>query len=160
MKIIDENATLANAYEYTNTQTPTVSSVSLSSLLVTGDELLKIVGSLLLSSSGEPASVKIGEKKCAVVNGTNTEIFCKTPPNPTGKHRFAVIVSDKGKAESVFKHLEYVLVVDSIVPNRGSVLGGTRVTVKGSGFAANKTKIDVKVGRMPCDVVSSSYHEI
>lgn len=51
-------------------------------------------------------------------------------------------------------------VVTSIFPKRGSIAGGTKLTINGYGFTPNLIDIIIKVGNIPCDVVSSSAYSI
>ena len=51
-------------------------------------------------------------------------------------------------------------VVNSITPSSGSISGGTRLTITGSGFCVAPERVAVRVGSVPCDIVSSSLSEI
>ena len=115
-----------------------------------------IQGSSLLSVSGENPQVLISGKACILINATDSEIYCYTPANGHGKYRLAVLVGGKGKADMSDISLEYDLTLNSVSPERGSIMGGTTLTLEGSGFIENKTKIQVMLGKTPCDVLTSS----
>eukprot|EP00794_Sanderia_malayensis_P006709 gene6709-7471_t len=94
-----------------------------------------------------------------MLNATATEIFCRTPSNRPGQHRFSVLVKDKGEAQG--QHvIHYNLSINSIYPHKGSVFGGTTLTIKGTGFTRNSTDVHVRIGRLACDVQSSTTDTI
>ena len=150
------------AFTYSASLTPSVTSVSSDLLTVIGGVLLKIQGTSFISTSGSDPIVKIGGKPCVVVNSSDTEISCTTPPNSPGKHRLAVIIEGKGLAliSQLWKSVEYVLYVENIYPKHGSVLGGTTLTLEGAGFVTNASKVHVIIGKRKCDVISSTENKI
>ena len=48
----------------------------------------------------------------------------------------------------------------AITPNNGSLAGGTRVLISGSGFSLVSERVSVMLGNIPCQIVSSSISEI
>ena len=44
--------------------------------------------------------------------------------------------------------------VQDVTPLQGSVVGGTEVTITGSGFGTDKTKLNVEFGDLECAVTS------
>lgn len=52
------------------------------------------------------------------------------------------------------------LKVTNVYPLHGSIQGGTRLTVTGTGFGTNDSLVDVSVGDFDCDVESVSNTEI
>lgn len=158
--IRDESAHLANAFEYSRALAPVITSAVSGMLKVTGGDVLHIQGSALDSTSGGNPTVLIGGKNCTVLNSSATEIFCSTPSNPPGKHVLAVTVAGKGLAEHADPMLEYVLAVNRVSPNQGSVLGGTVVRLEGTGFVQNASKMHVSIGGKKCDIISSTSNTI
>lgn len=138
---------------------PTITSVKSSSLTVTGGEIIQIQGTSLDSTSGLSPNVRIGGKRCSEINASATEIFCFSPPNPPGKHLLAVTVDGKGLAAGSW-FLDYVLTVDMVEPEQGSILGGTILTLKGRGFATNASNMHISVGKTKCAVISSTQEVI
>ena len=61
---------------------------------------------------------------------------------------------------SLYPHAFLEGVIDSLSPNAGSVLGGTLLTLQGSGFSISTERVSVRVGEVPCSVISSSNSEI
>lgn len=53
-----------------------------------------------------------------------------------------------------------LLSVSGISPNRGSLNGGTILTITGKGFNTNKTENIVTLGEERCGVIESSENEI
>ena len=153
---------MIEAFTYSASLTPSVTSVSSDLLTVIGGVLMKIQGTSFISTSGSDPTVKIGGKPCVVVNSSETEIYCTTPPNPPGKHRLAVIADGKGLAliSQLWNSVEYVFYVENIYPKHGSVLGGTTLTLEGAGFVTNASKVHVSIGERKCDVISSTKNRI
>ena len=158
--IKDESANLANAFEYSQALAPVISSAVSGMLKVTGGDVLHIQGSSLDSTSGGNPTVLIGGKNCTVLNSSATEIFCTTPANPPGKHLLAVTVAGKGLAEHADPMLEYVLELTRVSPNQGSVLGGTVMSLEGSGFVQNASEMHVSIGGKKCHIISSTSNTI
>ena len=52
------------------------------------------------------------------------------------------------------------LVVTNVYPLKGSLQGGTRLTITGRGFGTNDTEVEVDVGDFICDVQSLSNTQI
>lgn len=50
--------------------------------------------------------------------------------------------------------------MSNVFPLRGSLLGGTRLTITVSGFGTNASVVDVKVGDIGCDVSFVSNTQI
>lgn len=50
--------------------------------------------------------------------------------------------------------------INMVLPNAGSTTGMTRVTVRGSGFAASPAGVEVFMGHFPCKVLSVNYTAI
>jgi hypothetical protein len=51
-------------------------------------------------------------------------------------------------------------VVTNVVPNIGSIVGGTEVTITGTGFSKDATKLTVLVSGQICDIKSTDYEKI
>ena len=51
-------------------------------------------------------------------------------------------------------------VMNNLSPTRGSVLGGSELTIGGSGFSISPSRISVRIGEVPCEITSSSHSEI
>ena len=53
-----------------------------------------------------------------------------------------------------------VLSVSGVTPNRGSLNGGTKLTISGEGFSSNNTDNIVMLGDVQCEVTESTKNEI
>ena len=62
----------------------------------------------------------------------------------------------------VSPHLQVFLrgVVNGISPSLGSVLGGSEVTIYGSGFSVSYARVTVRIGEFPCTTTASTLSEI
>jgi hypothetical protein len=109
-------------------------------------------------------------------SGEQTQsIRCLIPGQPPGEHDLRVLVRPMGYAipgrnysgrlvgtassqNSVL--FPSIFQIDTITPTRGSMAGGTVVTIAGVGFAAEVSRNLVTVGHGECDVQSASPTEI
>ena len=74
---------------------------------------------------------------------TANSIKCKVSSNEPGLYPVKVIPTNKEPADaSVISVLEYDFKVSRISPRMGSVVGGTKVNISGSGFLCDKLKIE------------------
>lgn len=53
-----------------------------------------------------------------------------------------------------------VLYVSDVTPNRGSLNGGTELTIQGGGFSTNNTENVVMLGDVMCEVTESTENEL
>lgn len=63
-------------------------------------------------------------------------------------------------SQSVYPVLFIAATATGILPSSGSLLGGTLVTISGSGFSYLSSYLDVQIGGAPCRIVSSSFSMI
>ncbi|MSW63064.1 MAG: hypothetical protein F2830_05340, partial [Actinobacteria bacterium] len=94
------------------------------------------------------ATVTVGGNACtSVVVVSATSITCTTPAGSAGAKDVVVTNSDTGAATSAggFTYVTPIGVVSitSISPKKGSIKGGTEVTITGAGFSGAAT---IKVG--------------
>lgn len=62
--------------------------------------------------------------------------------------------------QSIYPTLFLTATATSISPSSGSLLGGTLVTISGSGFSYLPSHLQVEIGGTSCQIVSSSFSEI
>lgn len=146
---------MANAFEYSASLTPNITSISPTVLTVIGETVMYIQGTSLNSTAGVNPKVTIGKKPCIVINATDSEIYCMAPDNAPGRYPLTVIVEGKGLALNS-QPLDYILSVNKVYPNRGSVLGGTVLTLEGSGFLKNASRMHIGIGKTKCSIISSN----
>uniref|UniRef100_H2YQB4 Polycystic kidney and hepatic disease 1 (autosomal recessive)-like 1 n=1 Tax=Ciona savignyi TaxID=51511 RepID=H2YQB4_CIOSA len=133
---------------------------SISPLQGTTDTTINIAGSGFTSA---PPSVTIMGKICTVISSSDTQLTCKvsaTEEMPVAVDGTVVVnVASVGNALIEITNLrsrKFLLLpqVTAISPSTGSMAGGTKITVQGSGFTNTST---VSIGSIPCAVSASSY---
>jgi hypothetical protein len=90
-----------------------------------------------ISGSGFTGATAVtfgGTAATALAVVSDTIITCTTPPHAAGNVSVAVTSPGGTGSASAFNYLA-IPVVTSVSPNSGSVLGGTAVTLTGSGFS-------------------------
>uniref|UniRef100_A0AAQ5X4Y6 Polycystic kidney and hepatic disease 1 (autosomal recessive)-like 1 n=1 Tax=Amphiprion ocellaris TaxID=80972 RepID=A0AAQ5X4Y6_AMPOC len=148
------------SFTFDNDVTPQISSLSPQTTTVTGRRVLTIWGSNLRDNS---SVVLVGGKECVALQWTSTNITCLLPELPPGRHKVDVQVGNKGNPQTsngVNATIEYILEVYSISPSFGSLMGGTTLTVSGSGFSNNTSDNKVSIGDVQCEVTVASEKEL
>ncbi|KAM3928399.1 fibrocystin-L-like [Leptodactylus fuscus] len=156
------NGTLRNAFNFTSDSAPTITGISPSTSSVLGNTTLTISGNNFQNQSADNA-VFLGNKPCEVLDWTPTSITCLLPALPPGKYNVLVQVGNWGFAISSMgsdASVEYILKVNSISPQYGSLYGGSRVTLTGAGFSLDPNENQVQIGSLPCNVSVSSANEM
>uniref|UniRef100_UPI0037E8D1AF fibrocystin-L-like n=1 Tax=Semicossyphus pulcher TaxID=241346 RepID=UPI0037E8D1AF len=156
------SVTASSSFTYDNKLTPQLSSLSPSTTTVIGQRELTITGSNLGGQDNESV-VLVGGKECVTVEWTNTNIKCLLPVLPPGSHKVDVKVGNNGYPQTsngVKTSIEYVLEIHSVSPQFGSLQGGTRLTISGSGFSNNTSDNKVSVGAAECEVKAASKNEL
>ncbi|XP_014832839.1 PREDICTED: fibrocystin-L-like [Poecilia mexicana] len=125
-----------------------------------GDQLLTVQGSNLGGRSNNSV-VFVGAKECVTTQWSETRISCHLPLLPPGVYKVEVQVGNRGFPwASVNTSIEYILEVYSISPLTGSLMGGTTLTVSGSGFSNDTANVQVSVGSRACEVASASENQL
>ncbi|XP_056378584.1 fibrocystin-L-like [Hyla sarda] len=156
------NKTLHNGFSFTTFLAPSITEINPSTSSVLGNITLTISGSDFQNESVDNA-VSLGNKPCHLLEWTPTKIMCLLPALPPGKYNILVKVGNGGFAISSMSNdasVEYILEVNSIVPQYGSLYGGSRVTLAGSGFSVVPSENKVQIGSLPCGVSVSSVNEL
>ena len=164
VNVSDTVAVLNNAFEYSIQYTPMITEVTPKELSVYSNNTIVIEGSGFGScSSGSDVSVAINGTICVVGYCNDTEIVCTVQPQPPGSYPVLVAVNEFGLAintmavsnEEAFLYpfVAYELQVFEVYPMNGSVLGGTTMTIYGSGFSSNYSDVEVTIGELPCEVI-------
>uniref|UniRef100_A0A672GVH9 Polycystic kidney and hepatic disease 1 (autosomal recessive)-like 1 n=1 Tax=Salarias fasciatus TaxID=181472 RepID=A0A672GVH9_SALFA len=153
--------TASSSFTYDAALTAQISSISPRSTVVFGTRVLTIQGSNLGTQDND-SMVLVGGKECASVQWTATSITCRLPDLPPGLHEVNVQVGNSGypQTSGVNTSVEYVLEVHSVSPLFGSLMGGTKLTISGSGFSNNTSDNKVTVGAVQCDVTDASEDEL
>ncbi|ELK37593.1 Fibrocystin-L [Myotis davidii] len=107
----------------------------------------------------QSVEVYVGGKPCQILHWNLTEIRCLLPTLSPGKHDIHVEVRNWGFASTRDKlnaSIQYILEVNNMFPQRGSLYGGTEITIMGLGFSTIPTENTVLLGSFPCSVTSST----
>ena len=135
--VTDANGTSTGGPSFTYVAPPpTVTSITPNSGSTEGGTSVTIKGSGFVSG----ATVTIGSQASEVLVLSETELIATTTASPAGSDE--VVVSDANGTSTGGPSFTYVApppVVTSVTPGSGSTAGGTKVTIKGSGFLAGAT---------------------
>uniref|UniRef100_A0A8C4EZ61 PKHD1 like 1, tandem duplicate 2 n=1 Tax=Dicentrarchus labrax TaxID=13489 RepID=A0A8C4EZ61_DICLA len=154
--------TASSSFTYDNNLTPQISGLSPPTTTVIGHRVLTIQGSNLGGQDND-SMVFVGRKECVTVQWTSTNITCLLPVLPPGLYKVDVQVGNNGYPQTsngVNATIEYILEINSITPLFGSLLGGTRLIVSGSGFSTNTSDNKVSIGGAECEVTDASENEL
>ncbi|KAM3595703.1 uncharacterized protein V6R79_001361 [Siganus canaliculatus] len=158
----DMSQSALSPFTYSANLTAQISALSPDTAPVYGGGLLSIQGwNLGQKESG--SKVFVGRKKCVIVEWTPTNISCLLPALPPALYEVEVQVGNNGYPQisnGVNTSIEYVLEIHNISPLFGSLMGGTRLTVTGSGFSSNISDNKVSVGGADCTVKSASEKQL
>ena len=138
---------------FTYVAPPTVTSISPVEGSTAGGTAVKIKGTGFVKSP----KVVIGAEATSVVVVSETEITAKTAAGSAGKAE--VVVSNAMGSSSGSVSFTYATppTVTKVEPAEGTTLGGTAVTIKGTGFAKTAT---VTIGKAATSVVWVSETEL
>ena len=131
------------------------------------DDVIRIHG-INFDSVPLKNTVKFGGFTCDVVTSTATQIDCQMnkseePSTNTwlpislsveGKGNALVVIRSEYNYSVIFQHE-----VESITPLTGSQMGGTTLTIQGTGLDIEQLKISIGTSST-CDVIEQSYSEI
>ncbi|KAG7233114.1 hypothetical protein INR49_007467 [Caranx melampygus] len=161
-----------SSFTYDDNLTPQITAMSPNSTTVSGRRLLTVQGSNL-GARDNGSMVLVGGAKCVIVEWTDTNITCLLPMLPPGRYKVDVQLKQIRRllacselpvslspSNSVDGTIEFVLEFYSVSPLFGSLMGGTRLTVSGSGFSTNASDNRVSVGEAVCEVTDASEHEL
>lgn len=111
--------------------------------------------------------VKLGGHNCSVTSSTDTQISCRintaTSP-PVNTHlMISIHVHNRGNAliqidSPINETLKLRPIISGFTPTVGSLAGGTKTTIKGSGFMG--LRAIVTIGSVECKITRVTYTEI
>ena len=153
---VEANCTGSCAFEFSSSQTPTVTSVS-PTAISTNDTELTIVGTGFGSDSNA-VNVSLGGAPCDISDITATTITCLAEEPIVGTHAVDVYIDGKGSADASSVTVTVNAIISSVFPTAGSVRGGNLLSISGLGFKKDATT--VKVGNKDCSGVSVNAIEV
>ena len=110
-----------------------------------------------------PAYVLVAGVPCVIVESTTSEISCASVINLPQSANLSVIVLDENvHIENAFEvNTNQTVVIESVVPTEGAVVGGTVLTITGYDFQAYSSEdITAFIGMEKCEVYSANSSHI
>lgn len=131
-------ATLPRGYTYA--AVPTIASVTPGSVLVAGGGLVTVTGTGF-GSSGTPVVTVGGRPATCVVRTSDTQLTAVAPDGFAGPATVTVTPDTRGGTATSVNAVTYVAAttvptISSIAPASGLTVGGTSVTITGTGFGS------------------------
>lgn len=156
---MNSNCASSCTFTYSAAKTPIVDSV-IPSAIVGDYNTIHIYGSGLPSRASD-LDIKIGTTSCIVSSSSQYSASCRVGSVVAGKHDVKVHVAGQGCAMfegGASAVIDSLAIVSSITPTEGSIMGGTDLSIKGSGFHPGQTT--VKIGESPCPIVRVTSSEV
>ena len=110
-----------------------------------------------------PAYVLVAGVPCVIVESTTSEITCASVINlPQSANLSVSVLDEKVHIENAFEvNTNQTVVIESVVPTEGAVVGGTLLTITGYDFQAYSSgDITVFIGMEQCEVYSANSSHI
>ncbi|OAF71178.1 hypothetical protein A3Q56_01032 [Intoshia linei] len=105
------------------------------------------------TNNGQNNNVYLGDINCIVLSATSVEIQCKVTDGVSGNKNLFVEIKNKGEAKSMtLISLQYKVKFTNVDPNVGSLGGGTRIQINGSGYTSDMTKVQIHAGGKICKI--------
>lgn len=148
-------------FTYSAAETPRVDSIT-PSAIVGDDNTIRIYGSGLPSKVSD-LHIKIGDTSCSITSSSEYSASCRVGSVVAGTHDVKIHVAGQGfamfeaGASPVIKGLA---ILSSITPTEGSIMGGTELSIKGSGFDPDPGRTTVKIGANFCSIVRVTSSEV
>ena len=151
-------------YEYTNTATPTITSLTPGTSL-NGGETVQIMGTgfSTTASDVQVQVLSVGQEfnfdsgvgvACTVTAAIDTEVTCNAPTLGAGTYSAVVHISGRGLSrESTVGagSVVYALSVSSCTPAKGGHGGGLELTITGNGFpTSDASSVTVTICSIAC----------
>ena len=165
-EVVCSNFTDECAFAYSAESTPVVSTIAPSTISQPGTTELEITGSGFSVNPTENL-VFLDDIPCPVSKGDQVSLFCELPPLAAGSYIFRLSICNLtdgrcfGNAQNPDSfNLIVTNGVTGMVPTRGSVVGGSTVTIYGYGFEVDSTLIQVFLGSSSCRVTQVTQDSI
>ena len=149
------------SFTYSAAKTPKVDSVT-PSAIVGSHNIIRMYGSGLPSRASD-LDVVIGNTSCTVTYSSQYSASCRVGSVVAGKHDVKILVTGQGFAlfeSGATSVIDSLAIVSSITPTEGSIMGGTELSVKGSGFDPSAGQTTIKIGVNFCTVVRVTLSEV
>ena len=98
-----------------------------------------------------------GQKyEATVTSVTSDAISFNAPATPAGKYDVIVFVEGQGNSISELSQITSNMVINSVTPSQGSIHGGQKIKIDGSGFCTTESKTSAKIGQSNCEILEVS----
>lgn len=157
---VESNCAFSCIFTYSAAKTPRVDSVT-PSAIVGDDNTIRIYGSGLPSKASD-LDIKIGTTSCIVTSSSQYSASCRVGSVVAGKHDVKIHVAAQGFAmfeAGASAVIDSLAILSSITPTEGSIMGGTELSIKGSGFDPTAGHTTVKIGANFCTIVRVTSSE-
>lgn len=157
----ESNCASSCTFIYSAAKTPRVDSVS-PSAIVGDDNTIRIYGSGLPSKASD-LDIKIGSTSCMVTYSSQYSASCRVSSVVAGKHDVKIHAAGQGFAmfeAGASAVIDSLAILSSIIPTEGSIMGGTELSIKGSGFDPTAGHTTVKIGANFCTIVRVTSSEV
>ncbi|XP_076438592.1 LOW QUALITY PROTEIN: fibrocystin-L-like [Babylonia areolata] len=140
-------------FTYTSNTTALITGLSTASVSAWGQSRVKEEEEEEVEVEGPPLVTVNSSTALTVLTHNDTHVQVQFPPLGPGSFPLALLKHGVGFADqTVDVTITVTLKVTGLTPTRGSLYGGTLVTVTGQGFGTTATRVEVKVGNRTCDV--------
>lgn len=141
-------------FQYTDAATPTITSISPQTGSAGNNIVISGTG---FDTNNSGNKVTVGDKDCTVSSSTATQISCTTDASLSGgSHPVVVDVTGKGSTNNNTL-FTITFAISGINPADGSIAGGQKVTISGSGFTTTAT---VTICNNPCEVITATSSQV
>ena len=154
------------SYSYSLEHTPMVTAVTPSAY--SGEMEITIDGSGFADQPEDNIITIGGDYYCTPVSATSSQIVCSLPALPANDYNLVLKVCNVSNnrcfgyaaIDESASVVTSVANLTSVSPARGSLQGGTTLTISGTGFLSDVTAISVDIGGSPCEVNFANYSTI
>ncbi|KAM3851012.1 fibrocystin [Vipera latastei] len=156
-----ESTVFANAFTYDSYLNPCIVSMNRNKSGITGGQLLVIGISSFSNYTPFDVKVKIGDTAVQIQTVADHGISLLLPSLAEGLHRLSIFFHHLPLNTSGLEPLiQYVTEIFRIEPCCGSFLGGTLLTISGTGFGYSPALVLVLIDFQPCTIISLTEDKI
>ncbi|NWS73473.1 PKHD1 protein, partial [Crotophaga sulcirostris] len=148
-----QSTTVTNLFQYDPSLNPAVISLSRNRSGIAGGQELQIGISQFANYQGSDIKVQIGGSWAQIQVQTDHGVNVTLPTLAEGWYNVSVIINGIAiTSNRVEPLIQYLSEIFSIEPCCGSFLGGTLLTISGTGFSQNPALVSVSMNRQTCMV--------
>nr|XP_056712789.1 fibrocystin [Euleptes europaea] len=143
----------ARAFTYDSSLNPLITSLSRNTSSIAGGQTLFIGISPFANYTGLDVKVMLQESVVEIREQTHRGLGVVLPSLTRGLYNLSIFLNNIPLgAKGVEPFIQYVTDVFGMEPCCSSLLGGTPLTISGTGFTSNRDMVSIFVGSQPCPV--------